>query len=59
MFGLISDVFDIKKKRIVELGDGSEWMLSKCLTHANRTVNLMDNLINKWCTGEDIIFSLP
>ena len=25
----------------IEFDDGSEWTLSKCLTHANRTTNLI------------------
>ena len=28
-----------------EFDDGSEWTLSKCLTHANRTSNLIRNII--------------
>ena len=35
---------------IIEFDDGSEWTLSKCLTHANRTFDLLKN--RKWCTGE-------
>lgn len=27
-------------KNLVEFGDSSDWTLSKCLTHANRTFNL-------------------
>ena len=34
---LINDKFI--KKYIVEFDDGSDWTLSKCLTHANRTSN--------------------
>ena len=34
-----------KLKNIDEFGDGSDWTLSKCLTHANRTFNLMNNFI--------------
>jgi len=33
--------YDILKK-IDEFGDGSEWTLSKYLTHANRTFNLIN-----------------
>jgi len=39
-FRSISDIWIVlyqKKKVKVEFGDGSDWMLSKCLTHANRT----------------------
>jgi hypothetical protein len=34
------DVNDNLTSKNDEFGDGSEWMLSKCLTHANRTFNL-------------------
>lgn len=30
----------------IEFDDGSEWTLSKCLTHANRTANLIYMLYN-------------
>ena len=33
-----------KIKKINEFGDGSDWTLSKYLTHANRTFNLLDGL---------------
>jgi hypothetical protein len=34
----ISNIVDIKKKLYnIEFDDGSDWTLSKCLTHANRT----------------------
>lgn len=38
-FRSISDIWIVlyQKKVKVEFGDGSDWMLSKCLTHANRT----------------------
>nr|YP_009992179.1 hypothetical protein JR157_mgp06 [Trichoderma lixii]QNN85688.1 hypothetical protein [Trichoderma lixii]UBK11673.1 hypothetical protein [Trichoderma harzianum] len=36
-FRSYSDVNKFYIKLIVEFGDGSDWMLSKCLTHANRT----------------------
>ena len=35
-----------KSKYIIEFDDGSEWTLSKCLTHANRTSNFINfNLV--------------
>ena len=39
VFRSISDIWIVlyQKKIKVEFGDGSDWMLSKCLTHANRT----------------------
>jgi len=30
----------------IEFDDGSEWTLSKCLTHANRTTNFILNIIS-------------
>jgi len=32
-------------KKLDELSDGSDWTLFKCLTHANRTINLMKILL--------------
>ena len=42
---------DFTIKNMGEFGDGSDWTLSKCLTHANRTFNLMNNLIK---SGEQV-----
>ena len=35
----MGEISPINKLKIFEFDDGSEWTLSKCLTHANRTSN--------------------
>ena len=39
----VKNFLDIIGRGKDEFGDGSEWTLSKCLTHANRTFNLIFN----------------
>jgi len=45
----INTLLMIMKKKlsliIYEFDDGSEWMLSKCLTHANWTSNFNNNFL--------------
>ena len=42
---------DMILKKIIEFDDGSEWTLSKCLTHANRTATLFKKL---GCSGVQV-----
>ena len=38
-----SFIYHLMYKYMGEFGDGSDWTLSKCLTHANRTFNYIKN----------------